>query len=375
MRVGMDFSPALLQNAGIARYARDLAIALVRAGGELELALYYSAGRAPASSIPKPLSNLQMHPIRLNSKGWRLAILFGFPFERIAPRVMAGLDIIHATDTIAPRSRLPLVSTIHDLSPWIYPEHHTHAHSLYMRYITPRILRRAGMIITDSSSTRDQILDRWNPDDGRVRVVPLAVNHMHFRPIDENEARSHVEDHLEIDGPYILSVATLEPRKNIPTLLRAYATLPHDRPRLVLAGSPGWGNQDLLRIASDLGIREDLILTGFVPEESLPYLYSAAEVFAYPSLYEGFGFPVLEAMACGTPVVTSRRSSLPEVAGDAALLVDPQDQDELSASLTKVIQDADLRSSMERSSLDRASKFTWEATARSTIEVYQSVLS
>jgi glycosyltransferase involved in cell wall biosynthesis len=182
-----------------------------------------------------------------------------------------------------------------------------------------------------------------------------------------------VRAELGIEPPYILSVGTLEPRKNLSTLLAAYATLERSAPRLVLAGARGWHAQSLAAQVQAPALRERVVLPGYVPDDLLPDLYAGAECFVYPSLYEGFGLPPLEALACGTPVITSTTSSLPEVVGDAALLVEPTRTDELAAALRRILEDEHLRDDLRRRGPLRAARFSWERCARETMQVYQHI--
>jgi glycosyltransferase involved in cell wall biosynthesis len=177
-----------------------------------------------------------------------------------------------------------------------------------------------------------------------------------------------------IDTPYLLAVGTLEPRKNLLTLLHAYAALPPSVPPLVLTGSPGWGNQTLATTLATLNLGERVRFTGYVADEVLPALYSAAELFLYPSLYEGFGLPVLEAMACGAPVITSSTSSLPEVAGAAAVLIDPQRADHLAEAIQTLLETPDQRARLREAGLARAQTFSWDRCAQDTVNVYRQVL-
>ena len=194
-----------------------------------------------------------------------------------------------------------------------------------------------------------------------------------YTPQPEGPGGAFVKD---LPRPYVLNVGTLEPRKNLDGLLRAFAQakksgVPHT---LVIAGARGWGDSRLAPLLRELGIAGSVIFTGFVEDEDLPYLYAGADFFVYPSFYEGFGIPVLEAMACGTPVIASNTSSIPEVAGDAALLVDPHSDAELSASILRLAGDERLRQELRERGLSRAALFSWEKTVNETLKVYENVL-
>lgn len=236
------------------------------------------------------------------------------------------------------------------------------------------MLSRASRVIADSVATRQDLIKRLGLAPGKIVVVPLGVDHARFQPSVPAEAAQNVETMLGIRPPYILSLGTVEPRKNLRTLLQAYAKLETNAPPLVIAGAKGWGDTKLPDLVQSLGIGDRVKVLGYVPEETLPDLFSATQLFVYPSLYEGFGLPVLEAMACGAPVITSNVSSLPEVAGDAALLVDPESTDQLAGAIQRLIDDSGLRSELAQKGLARSASFTWEETARGTARVYTSVL-
>jgi glycosyltransferase involved in cell wall biosynthesis len=237
----------------------------------------------------------------------------------------------------------------------------------------PRVVRHAAAIIADSSATRTDIIARLKVDPSRIHVIPLGVS-AHFSARDTGEARRRIGEALSIDAPYILALGTLEPRKNLTTVLNAYARLGSDAPILVLAGARGWKDSPVFEQVKRAGLSARVVFSGFVSDGLLPDLYAGARAFVYPSLYEGFGLPVLEAMACGVPVITSKTSSLPEVAGDAALLIDPTDVDELADAMQRVLSDASLSDELRKRGLRRASHFTWERTARETLDVYRIAL-
>jgi glycosyltransferase involved in cell wall biosynthesis len=207
-----------------------------------------------------------------------------------------------------------------------------------------------------------------------VMVIPEAAN-ARYRQLDP-DAVAPALGRYGVEPPYILYVGSLEKRKNLPRLLQAYARLRQDLPgwKLVIVGARKWKSAPIFDTLSRLGLEPYVHFTGFVEEDDLPALYNGADLFCFPSLYEGFGLPVLEAMACGTPVVTSSTSSLPEVAGEAALLVDPYDVEAIAAAMRRVLSDPELAQDLRARGLARAAQFTWERTARETIAVYERVL-
>jgi glycosyltransferase involved in cell wall biosynthesis len=236
-------------------------------------------------------------------------------------------------------------------------------------------LQQASRIIAVSEATKRDLLELYGVEAERIEVVPHGVDARVFHPSSPDEI-GRVRRRFGIEGQYVLSLGGIEPRKNLPNLVRAFARLPaRARPALVLAGGGVEWNpegrdalQEVMReVRADVG--ERVVLTGYVQEPDKVALLGGAEALVYPSLYEGFGLPVLEAMACGTPVVTSDLSALPEVAGDAAVLVDPRDPDAIASAIERVLGDEDLRRGLADSGMSRAARFTWEETARRTAAV------
>jgi glycosyltransferase involved in cell wall biosynthesis len=372
MRICLDISAALNQGAGIGRYTRELALALNQLPNRPELLLFHN--RQSAVRLPPSLEALPRLQIPLNNRAWRLFLWVGLPLPMKWRTPLERCQLFHGTDSLAPRTTVPTVLTIHDLSPLLFPQHHTRFHRLYSRYALPGIARRAQVIITDSAATRDDVISHLHIAPERTRVIHLGVDHARFHPCDTAQAQASVQQALGLTPPYLLAIGTLEPRKNLPALLRAYAQLAPDSPTLVLAGGQGWGDTQLTTIVQQLGIQDRVRFTGFVPDALLPDLYTGAYFFIYPSLYEGFGLPVLEALSCGAPVITSKISSLPEVAGDVALLADPHDIDDLAQQMRILLSNAELRMHLHDAGPIQAAQFTWQRTAQQTLEVYSDVL-
>jgi glycosyltransferase involved in cell wall biosynthesis len=253
----------------------------------------------------------------------------------------------------------------------LFPRYHTVKKRLLTATLIPSVARAARMVLAPSESTRRDVVRLLGLDPRRVRVVPYAPGPQ-FSPRPPDPARLGA---YGITGPYFVYVGTIEPRKNLLRALRAFATLSSALPdhRFVLAGQPGWHCEDVLAEAEAAGRR--VLRLGYVPEEDLPLLYSQAEAAVYPSLYEGFGLPVVEAMACGTPVITSRSSSLEEIAGDAAALVDPLDERSIAEAMRAVATDAGLRASLKERGRANAARYTWDRTARETAEAYRDALA
>ena len=309
-------------------------------------------------------------------------------FESVVARVgiprvewTTRFDLLFALNFVPPPTRTrTLVLTVHDLAFRRYPET---APSRTRRWLSrvDRSIARATRIIVVSEQTRRDLLAFYPVDPERVAVVPLGVDLDVYRPAPAASIDA-VRRRFGIDGPYLLALAAIEPRKNLPTLVRAYAALPDaGRPTLVIAGPAARWNPEGWNLLRDaLGrlpttIRDRIVLTGYVEVPEKVALLSGAEALVYPSLYEGFGLPVLESMACGTPVLTSDVSALPETAGGAALLVDPHEGSSITAGMERLLNDAALREELRRAGAERVRSFDWERTGRLTVAVLHEALA
>jgi glycosyltransferase involved in cell wall biosynthesis len=355
---------------GIGTYIRELVPSLLAADPGLDVTLFHS-NFTGAPNVGDAMASLPVErlpgSIRRLYPGWNL---IGRP---ALPPSLAGLDILHAPSPAAippPGPRQRLVVTVHDLAFRVFPSLFPAPWRLLFRAGTRRAVRRADAIITVSESTANDLVRYAHADPSRIHVVPLAAS-IPATTVDEDETL----ERMKIPRPYLLFVGTLEPRKNLVRLVRAYrravarAGLPH---RLVLAGPLGWRARPLLREIAVEGPGE-ILLTGKRSPDELDALYRAAAAFAYPSLYEGFGLPVLEAMARGLPCVVSTASSLPEVAGDAALVVPPRSVSGLAGAIERVLTDEAEAARLSAAGRARADQFSWEQTARMTLKVYESL--
>ena len=372
MKICVDISPAVQGHAGIGRYAQELLTSLTQVDAANEyLAFYNGPARA---QVPAPLAALPRRRTRLPNKVWQaevaLAHLLHWPHDRL----FRGVDLFHATDNLLPYlGRVKSVFTLYDFAFHHYPETLSAPNRRYLLSMMPRFLRAADRVIAISASTKRDALRVYGLDDSRVTVVYAGVR-ASFRPAP-SAARAAVAQKHNLPARFILALGTIEPRKNLVTLLEAYRWLKTRGLglKLVVAGRVGWLAQATLQRLRSLGLEGEVLLPGYIPDEDLPALYSAAALLAYPSLYEGFGLPVLEALACGTPVVCSDASSLPEVAGDAALMVNPLDVAAWGQAITRVLADEDLREEMRIKGLAQAARFSWERAAQETLAVYGSL--
>lgn len=372
MRIGIDYTAAVRQRAGIGRYARSLIRALARLDHENAYILL-SAGKEPDAE-PWP-ANFSLRALPVTDR--HLSILWQklrlpLPVEWLTGR----LDLFHSPDFVLPPVRKArTVLTIHDLSFLRHPECSSPALLEYLMSAVPRSVARADLILADSQSTQHDLIELMGMDPARIRVVYPAVDDTFARSNQAGVAA--VRARHDIGGPYILSLGTLQPRKNYVRLIEAFRILkdtsdiPH---RLVIGGGPGWLYEPIYETIETLGLQDEVRMLGYVDEGDLPALYTGADVFCFPTLYEGFGIPVLEAMACGTPVVASNTSSLPEAAGDAALLMSPTDTEAMAEALGRAITDTDLREHLIQSGLVQCQRFSWSDSARDLHMAYMDLL-
>jgi glycosyltransferase involved in cell wall biosynthesis len=302
------------------------------------------------------------------------------PLVRIPLTLSAELrrrpvDLLHVQYTAPPLAPCAVVATIHDLSFEHLPETFNRRSRAQLRLTVRRTARMARAVITPSEYSRRDLLATYHLPPERVQVTPLSAA-PHLAPVEDEGERRRVRELYGISGEYILAVGAIHPRKNLVRLIEAYADLRASRPQaklpqLVLVGKRGWLFGETLDAVNMHSLNGDISFTGYARESDLPALYSDALCFVYPSYFEGFGLPVLEAMACGAPVVAGNRTSLPEVVGDAGLLVDPFDKGALSSAIGRLVDDADLRQKLKARGLKRARHFSWRETARLTLEVYE----
>ena len=287
------------------------------------------------------------------------------------------VDVLHVQFTAPPFCPCPVVVSIHDLSFEHLPETFKRRSRTQLRLTVRHSARRAARIISLSEHGRRDIIETYGITAERVSAIPLAAP-SNFGPVHDNRELQRVRHNYGIDGDYILSVGSIQPRKNLARLVKAYASLRGNKsadklPKLVLVGKCGWLYDETLRTLEETGVKDSVVLTGYVPQADLPALYSGALCFVYPSYFEGFGLPPLEAMKCGAPVIVGNKTSLPEVVGDAALAVDPFDVEAIASAMKKVIESSALRNELSIKGQTRAEAFDWRETARKTLAIYEEV--
>jgi len=377
MRVIFNVDAITAPLTGIGRYALELARGLAQHEAIEELRLY-SAYRWVDDPAQALAANRTIAAIRRNVPFKTAALelyqqIRGGLF-RLHTRRMQGF-LLHTPNYVLMPFDGPALTTVHDLSWLSYPDAHPLERVRFLDRHLPRTLARADLVLTDSDFVAAEIASRFSLPREKIRAIPLGVDAA-YRPRTAEEILATLAKHGLEHSAYLLVVATLEPRKNLDRLVRAYASLPtatKARHPLVIVGARGWLNRDLERTIAPLEAAGIVRRLGYVGEDELPQIYAGAHAFAFPSLYEGFGLPVLEAMASGVPVLTSNVSSLPEVAGDAALLVDPTDEDSLRDGLARVLDDSAWRRNASARGIARSRDYPWSRCVEATIDAYRAV--
>ena len=304
--------------------------------------------------------------------------LVRIPLTLVAELYRRPVDLLHVQYTAPPFAPCPVVATIHDLSFEHLPHTFKRRSRMQLRLTVRHTARKAAHVIASSEYSRRDLIETYQIPPDKVSTTPLAAP-TSFAPVRDESEIKRVRSLYGLEGDYILAVGSIQPRKNLIRLFAAYAALrrarPHAKlPRLVLVGKRAWLYEETLSAIEGQGIASDVIFTGYVPESDLPALYTDALCFVYPSYFEGFGLPPLEAMQCGAPVIAGDRTSLPEVVGDAGLLVDPFDEDAIARAIARMIDDPGLRAELRHKGLKRARMFNWHETARQTLQIYQRTM-
>lgn len=358
--------------AGVGRYTRMLVAALMRMDSQNEYVLiHYTRTNDP---LYQGTSQLLIPA----DGAWRQVLARYVQGPKTLGR--SGCDVVHYADGVgvfASRTDYRKVATVHDLTSLLYPEAHSglpFVRRLYWLMSGLFALKNYDRLIAVSENTKRDLVKHMKVPPDKISVVHEGVSPL-FKP--GQHASPAISQKYNLPPNFILSVSTLEPRKNLPTLIKAYGKSRRKRnlkQKLVICGRPGWKCAGVFRTVAELGLESEVIFTGYAPDTDLVAIYNMADLFVYPSLYEGFGLPPLEAMACGVPVITSNASSLPEVVGDAGITLDPYDVDGLAEAMDLVLTSATRQEDMIQRGLARAGLFTWERAATETVRVYEDVV-
>lgn len=371
MRIGINARYTQSPHTGIETVLLNLLLNLKRIDRENEYFLFFGSAAGVPAFVPD--SDFLYDISRMPTGNQVLKILwshFYLPHAIGKNRV----DVFHEPTFVAPIfKRCPTVVTIYDTAFLYMPEFYNRRSVLYLRALLSGSIRKADLIIAISENTKTDIVGNFDVSPGKIRVIPLGSG-SDFRVLEDRERVEGVKRIYGIEGDYMLNVSLVSPRKNIAGLIKAFKTLKgsgRTDVKLVVAGGRGWLCEDVYREARSSGLESQIIFTGHVPKDHLVCLYNGARALVFPSFYEGFGLPVLEAMACGCPVVASNVSSLPEVCGDAALLADPRDTEGLADAMKRIDDEGSLRQGLIKKGLERIKMFSWEKMAERTLSVYK----
>ena len=368
----VDISAAVHRRAGLGRYAESLTRALVAQDAD-RYGVFYNRERGI-----QPLPGLERLPARtvgLGYKPWRMAVWLGQLGRVGLDRLLPGAELFHATEHLLPPLRsIPTVLTVHDLIFRHLPAHHKPLNRWYLNLVMPLYCQRATHIIAVSECTRRDLVTAYDLAPEKITVVHEAAA-SHFCP-QSPEVIAAVRSRYGLPDRYLLFVGTIEPRKNLACLLPVFETIHAEglSDGLVIVGRRGWLYDEFFARLERSPVRDAVSFPGYVLDEDLPAIYGGSQGLVFPSVYEGFGLPVLEAMACGTPVAASNASSLPEIGGDAALYADPLDVEGITKAVRRLLSDAELREHLRARGLERAAQFSWERAAARTRAVYERFL-
>lgn len=373
-RIGVDVTSALTQGGGIGRYTRELFHAVAAAPGDFDFQLFSAKLIKPPAvpdALPKgPRMRYRALPI---SEPWLYRIWYRARLPLPVQLATGKLDLFHSPDFVLPPvwGGIPTLLTVHDLSFVHFPHVYPRPLVQYLNQIVPWSVKRASHILADSVATKEDLLAIWGVPDEKVTVLYSGV-HARFAPVEDGEKLLQVRRRYGLgERPFVLAVGTVQPRKNYQMLIRAFQGVANRLDyNLVIAGGVGWMAEEMTAEAARQGLSDRVLFSGFVEDDDLPALYSAADLLAFPSLYEGFGLPVLEAMACGLPVLLSDTSSLPEVGGAAAVMLAADDEQGWQEAMIQLLGDPHKRLEMQKAGFLQAGQFRWSKAAGQLLDTY-----
>lgn len=379
MRIGIDVTSALTQGGGIGRYTRELVRAITLQDYKNDYQLF-SAKPPAVLPVPNPLpdgKNITYKPAPLDEK-WLYRFWYRMRWPLPVQLVTGQLDLFHSPDFVLPpvSGRIPTLLTVHDLSFVHFPHVYTTTLVSYLNRVVPWSVRRATHVLADSVATKQDLIEIWNVPEKKITVLYSGVD-ADFAPVDDENRLVAVREKYALgQAPYIFTVGTIQPRKNYQMLIQAFAKVAQTQEHnLVIAGGKGWLYDEILAEVHAQNLVGRVLFTGFVDDVDLPTLYSGASLFVFPSLYEGFGLPLLEAMSCGVPVISSDASCLPEVAGRAAVLLPPHKTAAWTEAMEALLNSPVDRAQLVASGYAQAKQFSWEKSAQQLLHIYGRLLA
>jgi glycosyltransferase involved in cell wall biosynthesis len=367
LKIGIDAHAAERDGTGNCTYIRGVLSGLFNLNDQNEYVLYIMDKSHPFYDMFKQKGNFQLHVLRPEHP------LVRIPFSLAHRTFLDGIDILHVQYIAPPFHKGKLITTIHDLGFFHFQESFSPFERIRSSILIPRNARRAAKIITGSQFSKTDIINKLKVSDSKIEITPYG------NPIGLSQSPDNgidIKKKYGIKKEFIFSLGRLNMRKNLKNLISAYTELRQKENldlNLVIAGKKDYLSEETLMEVKKSGYDNEIIMTGYIPQEELPLFYQTAEIFVYPSFFEGFGLPPLEAMAWGCPVITSNVSSLPEVVGDAALLIDPYQTREIKDAMKRVLSDSGLKHRLQEAGKQRAKMFTWEKTAKKTLKIYEDV--
>ena len=376
--IGIDVTSAITQGGGIGRYTRELIRALTALKSPYTFRFFSAKPplELPATDPVPTADHASYHPAPLNER-WLYRLWYRLRLPLPVQWITGPLDLFHSPDFVLPpvSGHIPTLLTVHDLSFIHYPELFPAPLIHYLNRVVPWSIGRATHILADSQATKQDLMTLWQVPAEKITVLYCGVA-ARFKPVTDSKRLTAVRHKYTLgDTPFILNVGTIQPRKNYQMLIRAFEPVADKFPHnLIFAGGKGWLYDEMMTEVERQGLNGRVHFIGFVDDNDLPALYSSASLLTFPSLYEGFGLPLLEAMACGVPVVSSNASSLPEVVGNSGLLLSPHDEAVWSASLNELLADPVRRARMVADGFRQARQFTWRKVGRELLSLYQNLL-
>lgn len=383
MRIGIDIRCMMDgRRTGVEEYTFNLLAKLLEQDRDNQYILFFNSFQKKEIEFGNLLSHNNFKIKRFRYPNKLLNLFFWYLNWPKIDRMLGGADVLFLPNInfAAWSHRTKVILTMHDLSFELYPETFSWKRRLWHFFVNPKKLtKKVDKIIAVSDSTKNDLIKLYGINSAKIKTIHSAVAEI-FSPIDRNGLKMiEIRDKYSLPYKFIFYLGTLEPRKNIVGLIRAYNQLRKlndaelNKYKLVLAGSPGWKYKKIFQEVSRSPFRQDIIIEDSIEDEDRPIVYNLASLFVYPSFFEGFGFPPLEAMQCGVPVVTSNNSSLPEIAGDAAILIDPEKPDEIFEAMKEVLQNRELSDKLRSKGLEQAKRFSWQKTAEKFLEAVNSL--